>query len=395
MHLVIEKYRNEHSIIQPPEPILVPFKRYSRECVVSAIMEFISYNFTMDSPPKYRDFEGDMILLETREAFEVAFDDVMQTPQKLFVVHIDGVYKFGLPKKQDTKASMVARANSLCHPYAMKDLEDVLMDRVVKEVKQEVNKQIVKHPVIHKLAKFLNELEQKAYGASCSEQKSTQTFSTVFDAAGGSSSSTSLESQSSSKVISEDGTAVFQLIDESPVWDVKAIYERKTMPLTKWENPSSSDLVKTVREGEGIFSKRWVFRRFACRRWENVSVINETISDMLEIYRSKMIVTNLPEKGQIVDFTVWVKCSASTGYFCATWRLHKMIENGKGSIAEGPRLVFEIFVNPFTDENFAIERPVFPNDTRELEELTSIGSVSASDYEVIDGGDTVDDSEAK
>lgn len=71
MHLVIEKYRNEHSIIQPPEPILVPFKRYSRECVVSAIMEFISYNFTMDSPPKYRDFEGDMILLETREAFEV------------------------------------------------------------------------------------------------------------------------------------------------------------------------------------------------------------------------------------------------------------------------------------------------------------------------------------
>lgn len=71
MHLVIEKYRNEHSTIQPPEPILVPFKRYSRECVVSAIMEFISYNFTMDSPPKYRDFEGDMILLETREAFEV------------------------------------------------------------------------------------------------------------------------------------------------------------------------------------------------------------------------------------------------------------------------------------------------------------------------------------
>uniref|UniRef100_A0A1I7W2B7 Skp1_POZ domain-containing protein n=1 Tax=Loa loa TaxID=7209 RepID=A0A1I7W2B7_LOALO len=70
MHLVIEKYRNEQSITQPPEPILVPFKRYSRECVVSAIMEFISYNFTMDSPPKYRDCEGDMILLETREAFE-------------------------------------------------------------------------------------------------------------------------------------------------------------------------------------------------------------------------------------------------------------------------------------------------------------------------------------
>lgn len=34
-------------------------------------------------------------------------------------------------------------------------------------------------------------------------------------------------------------------------------------------------------------------------------------------------------------------------------------------------------------------------DTRELEELTSSGSVSASDYEVIDGGDTVDESEAK
>lgn len=71
MHLVIEKYRNDQSTTQPPEPILVPFKRYSRECVVSAIMEFISYNFIMDSPPKYRDSEGDMILLETREAFEV------------------------------------------------------------------------------------------------------------------------------------------------------------------------------------------------------------------------------------------------------------------------------------------------------------------------------------
>lgn len=82
---------------------------------------------------------------------------------------------------------------------------------------------------------------------------------------------------------------------------------------------------------------------------------------MLEIYRSKMIVTNLPEKGQIVDFTVWVKCSASTGYFCATWQLHKMSENGKDSIPEGPRLVFEIFVNPFTDENFAIEKPTFSN----------------------------------
>lgn len=33
--------------------------------------------------------------------------------------------------------------------------------------------------------------------------------------------------------------AVFQLIDESPVWDVKAIYERKTVPLMKWENPVS------------------------------------------------------------------------------------------------------------------------------------------------------------
>lgn len=74
-----------------------------------------------------------------------------------------------------------------------------------------------------------------------------------------------------------------------------------------------------------------------------------------------MIVTNLPEKGQIVDFTVWVKCAASTGYFCATWRLHKMTGDGRDSIPEGPRLVFEIFVNPFTDENFAIERPLFPN----------------------------------
>ncbi|VDO33396.1 unnamed protein product [Brugia timori] len=73
MHLVIEKYRNEQSITQPPDPILVPFLRNSRECVVSAIMEFISYNFIMDSPPKYRDSEGDMILLETREAFEVLY----------------------------------------------------------------------------------------------------------------------------------------------------------------------------------------------------------------------------------------------------------------------------------------------------------------------------------
>ncbi|EFO18471.2 hypothetical protein LOAG_10023 [Loa loa] len=414
MHLVIEKYRNEQSITQPPEPILVPFKRYSRECVVSAIMEFISYNFTMDSPPKYRDCEGDMILLETREAFEAAFDDVMQTPLKLFVVHIDGIYNFGLPKKQEIKTSVAAQGSVSPDVHKMNDLEVVLMDRIVKEVKHEVDKQIIQHPVINKLAEFMVDLEeQKACGSCCSEHKSTQ--KDISDAVVGSSSSASLESQSSSKVASEeDGIAVFQLVDESPVWDVKAIYEKKTMPLTKWENPSSSDLVKTVREGEGIFSKRWVLRRFACRRWENVSIINETIPDTLEICRSKVIVTNLPEKGQIVDFTVWVKCSASTGYFCATWRLHKLIENGRNSIPEGPRLVFEIFVNPFIDENFAIERPVFTNeldwfsyyaivrnkeknvdDTRELEELTSTGSVSASDYEVIDGGDTVDDSDEK
>lgn len=30
----------------------------------------------------------------------------MQTPLKLFVVHVDGVYKSGLPKKQDTKVSV-------------------------------------------------------------------------------------------------------------------------------------------------------------------------------------------------------------------------------------------------------------------------------------------------
>uniref|UniRef100_A0A0R3RYQ4 Med13_N domain-containing protein n=1 Tax=Elaeophora elaphi TaxID=1147741 RepID=A0A0R3RYQ4_9BILA len=395
MHLVIEKYRNDYSTTQPPEPIVVPFKRYSRECVVSAIMEFISYNFTMDSPPKYRDFEGDMILLETREAFEV-----LSRLMYALYVHIDGVYNFGSPKKQDTKVPMPAQASSSCDAY-MKDLEVVLMNRVVEEVKQEVNKQIVKHPVIHKLSKFVSELEQQEYEASCSGQKSTQSMIVVpfstgkSDTAGGSSTSTSLGNQSLSKEASEDDITVFQLVDESPVWDVKAIYERKTMPLTKWENPSLSDLVKAVRKGEGIFSKRWVLRRFARRRWENVSIINETIPEMLEIYRSTMIVTNLPEKGQIVDFTVWVKCLASTGYFCATWQLYKMTENGRDSIREGPRLLFEIFVNPFIDENSAIERPIFPNDTRESEELASSGSISASDYEVIDGGDAVDDPEAK
>ncbi|KAL3995482.1 hypothetical protein ACH3XW_25965 [Acanthocheilonema viteae] len=413
MHLVVEKYRTEHNTSEPLQPILVPFKRYSRECVVSAIMEFINYNFIMDSPPKYRDFEGDMILLETREAFEVALDDVMQTPQKLFVVHIDGVYKSESPKKEDAEMSMITEASSLCGAYNMKDLEIILMDRMVEEVKQEVNKQIVKHPVIHKVAEFMNGLKQKTYGASCSKQKSTQTSSTdVFDATD-SSSSTFLEGQSSSR-ISEDDIAVFQLIDESPVWDVKAIYERKTISLTKWESPSSSDLVQTLGEGEGIFSKRWVLHRFPCRGWQNVSVINEKMPAMLEIYRSKMIVTNLPEKGQIVDFTVWVKCSAPTGYFCASWQLYKMTENGRDSIPEGPRLTFEIFLNPFTDKNVDIERPTVPNeldlfsyyaavkdgeqnvdDTRELEELTSSGSISASDYEVIDGGDAVDDSETK
>ncbi|VIO94872.1 Uncharacterized protein BM_BM11046 [Brugia malayi] len=415
MHLVIEKYRNEQSITQPPDPILVPFLRNSRECVVSAIMEFISYNFIMDSPPKYRDSEGDMILLETREAFETAFDDVMQTPLKLFVVHIDGFYNFGLPKKQDTNVFTAEQASSSSFNTCARDgMGAVLMDQIIREIKQEVNKQIACHPVINKLKQFMAKFkEQKTYAACCSEQKSTQTD--MYDATVGSSSLAVLESQRSSKIApEEDDFTVFQLVDESPVWDVKAIYERKTLPLTKWENPSSSDLVKTVREGEGIFSKRWVLRRFACRRWENVSIISETIPDMLEIYRSKITVTNLPESGQVVDFTVWVKCSASTGYFCASWRLHKIIEDGRNSIPEGPRLVFEIFVNPFTDENLAIGRSAFSkeldsfsyytavrdeeqtiDDTRELEELTSSGSISASDYEVIDGGDALDDSKAK
>ncbi|VDM08194.1 unnamed protein product [Wuchereria bancrofti] len=395
MHLIIEEYRNEQSATQPPEPIVVPFMRHSRECVVSAIMEFISYNFIMDSPPKYRDSEGDMVLLETREAFEAAFDDIMQTPLKLFVVHVDGFYNFGLPKKQDIEMFAAEQASSSFNAYSRDGMGTVLMDQILREIKQEVNKQILCHPVINKLAQFMAKFEeQKTYGACCSEQKSTQTD--MCDATVGSSSLAVFESQRSSKIASEeDDFAAFQLVDESPVWDVKAIYERKTMPLTKWENPSSSDLVKTVREGEGIFSKRWVLRRLAYRRWENVSVISETIPDMLEIYRSKTAVTNLPGTGQVVDFTVWVKCSATTGYFCASWRLHKMNENGGNSIPEGPKLVFEIFVNPFTDEKLAIGRSAFSKDTRELEELTSSGSISASDYEVIDGGDALDDSKAK
>ncbi|KAM3718438.1 tRNA (guanine-N(7)-)-methyltransferase [Dirofilaria immitis] len=416
MHLVVEKYRNVHNIAQPPEPILVPFKRYSRDCVVSAIMEFINYNFIMDSPPKYRDSDGDMILLETREAFEAAVDDVMQTSAKLFIVHVDGIYKFELPKEQDAELSMAAQACSSCDTYMMNDF-DILMDRIMKRVKQEVSNQIVLHPVISKLAGFMNEFEeQKTYGMCYSEQKSARTLQADISDAAASSSSSSLENQSPSKIVSEEeeDTTAFQLIDESPVWDVKAIYERKTVPSMKWENPSSSDLLETAREGEGIFSKRWVLRRFACRRWQNVSIINETLPDMLEIHRSKMTVTNLPEKGQIVDFTVWVKCLASTGYFCATWRLHKMIDSGRDSIPEGPSLTFEIFVNPFSDENFTLERPLFSNeldwfsyyarirneeqnvdDTQELEELVSSGSVSASDYEVINGGETMDVSEEK
>ncbi|MCP9263696.1 hypothetical protein DINM_007078 [Dirofilaria immitis] len=433
MHLVVEKYRNVHNIAQPPEPILVPFKRYSRDCVVSAIMEFINYNFIMDSPPKYRDSDGDMILLETREAFEAAVDDVMQTSAKLFIVHVDGIYKFELPKEQDAELSMAAQACSSCDTYMMNDF-DILMDRasfnnffalmfyvhfycksayyvsrmiIMKRVKQEVSNQIVLHPVISKLAGFMNEFE---------EQKHMESLQADISDAAASSSSSSLENQSPSKIVSEEeeDTTAFQLIDESPVWDVKAIYERKTVPSMKWENPSSSDLLETAREGEGIFSKRWVLRRFACRRWQNVSIINETLPDMLEIHRSKMTVTNLPEKGQIVDFTVWVKCLASTGYFCATWRLHKMIDSGRDSIPEGPSLTFEIFVNPFSDENFTLERPLFSNeldwfsyyarirneeqnvdDTQELEELVSSGSVSASDYEVINGGETMDVSEEK
>ncbi|VDO68400.1 unnamed protein product [Onchocerca flexuosa] len=150
---------------------------------------------------------------------------------------------------------------------------------MMKRIKQEISKQIIRHPVISKLAGLMNELEkQKAYFYKMcyNEPKSTQTFqANIYDeAAIASSSSSSFDNQSSSKTVSgKDDNVVFQLVDESPVWDVKAIYERKTIPLTKWENPSSSDLLKTAREGEGIFSKRWVLRRFACRRWENVSVI--------------------------------------------------------------------------------------------------------------------------
>lgn len=79
MNLIIEKYRNHPGITVQPEPIVVPFNRYSRECVVSAIMELINYSFVMDNPPKYRDSEGDMVLLETREAFEVLFS-ISYTP---------------------------------------------------------------------------------------------------------------------------------------------------------------------------------------------------------------------------------------------------------------------------------------------------------------------------
>uniref|UniRef100_A0A915PW27 PB1 domain-containing protein n=1 Tax=Setaria digitata TaxID=48799 RepID=A0A915PW27_9BILA len=377
MHLIIEKYHNYTSSIEPPEPILVPFKRYSRECVVSAIMEFINYNFIMDAPPKYRDSEGDMILLETREAFEAAVDDALQTPSKFFVVHVDGFYKFQLSKKESPKLSISTQAGCSCDACAVRDLANFSMDRVMREVKEEVNKQIIQNPVIDKLGRFMEEYKrQKACGACCSKQKSTQTFqANVSDAAVGMSSSISIQGQSSSKVLCGESSVGFQLAVESPVWDVKAIYERKTMPLKKWENPSSSDLLETVHEGEGIYSKRWVLRRFACESWENVSINNETISDALEIYRSKMVVTNLPQKGQIVDFTVWLKCSASTGYFCATWQLYKMTE----SCCSRTR--------GFTRSEF--------KDARELEELASSGSVSASDYEVIDGGETVDDSDAK
>ncbi|VDO70703.1 unnamed protein product [Onchocerca flexuosa] len=130
MHLVIEKYRNVVNPAQPSEPILVPFMRYSRECVVSAIMEFINYNFVMDSPPKYRDSEGDMVLLETREAFEAAVDDVMQTPMKLFVVHVDGFYKSELPKEQDTEIPRTKQASFSYDACTTNDSNIILMDRV-------------------------------------------------------------------------------------------------------------------------------------------------------------------------------------------------------------------------------------------------------------------------
>lgn len=73
MRLVVEKYRTKSGSDSPEEPIVVTFRRYNKDFLVSAIMEFLEHNFVMHHYPKYRDSEGDLILLDSRDAYAVCF----------------------------------------------------------------------------------------------------------------------------------------------------------------------------------------------------------------------------------------------------------------------------------------------------------------------------------
>lgn len=71
MLLVVYDLRIASTGGQLSKPISVVFERDSKKRLVRAITDFLSANFVMRSHPRYRDSDGDLVLLDSPESFQV------------------------------------------------------------------------------------------------------------------------------------------------------------------------------------------------------------------------------------------------------------------------------------------------------------------------------------
>ncbi|VDN08008.1 unnamed protein product [Thelazia callipaeda] len=384
MHLVVEKYQLRPDFLHSPQPIWVSFLRDSRDCVVNAIVEFLDYNFEMNGPPQYRDSDGEMVVLENKEAFEVAVDDIMQTSLKLFIMHVDGTYKHGLPKTEYSAASvgtyligvLQTQFASVMDENVLCEVKNDLANLVVASIGERLNEVITQHPGLVKLEQFVDEArKQKPLDLLGQEVRPEQN---AVKANFSSSASNKACLEEVSKLGSRNCSKAFRLVEQSSVFSGKGL----------------SDL-STGCEEDGIFFKQWILHRPDSPKYVNVMVAKEYSTERLEIVRSKLNVT-LCGESQTVQFSVWVR-STGIGLACAIWQLYTLDEGSMIPIPEGPYLrlqIHSLFVGqPVTfsnqDESFSnvssAEDLVEEEVTQSVENLTH--STAASDFEVVVGDD--------
>lgn len=205
MRLVL--YANPLSDLCYPvsEAVTIEIKQTQRNRIAEAVEIFIIGNFILKSPPRYRDSEGDIVIIDCDDSYLAAVCDILDNGRDSMVVYIHGSYKydeFDEPSEQVEVESVISSpdpeieeierhsaisSTSMEEPFSLvkeddkqsvQDEDPEFCKKILEMVRDEIHKE-VQQQVDDRLRSLRSEIEQEIKSQSSAAEIPSQADSGI------------------------------------------------------------------------------------------------------------------------------------------------------------------------------------------------------------------------